>query len=69
MTFIYETSPTTCDLGSSCHAQADDYQQPLEFGVRDGYAYHVFGTLDSLKRQRQAPSPFAAILIAVAMVT
>ena len=42
MTFIYETSPTTCDLGSSCHAQADDYQQPLEFGVRDGYAYHVF---------------------------
>ena len=41
MTFVYETAPSTCDLGNGCHAQGDDYQQPLEFGVRDGYAYHI----------------------------
>ena len=41
MTFVYESSPSTCEFGNSCHAQADDYGQPLEFDVRDGYAYHI----------------------------
>ena len=42
MTFVYETNDAVCDVGSSCHAQGDDYQQPLEFDVRDGFAYHIF---------------------------
>ena len=55
MTFIYETSPTTCDLGSSCHAQADDYQQPLNLAFEMATPTTCSGTLDSLKIRRQAP--------------